>query len=196
MRVPGFLGRVGLFAVFFASALPALAAAQTPPRLTVDAVRNAEYSPEGDPIRLKDGVFKQPPPGEDPSLWFFAVATDVERHRELIAFGDLDGDGVEDAVVALTGKAGGSGTFFYAAAVLNRGGAPVNVATEDLGDRVWIHALAIRAQEIVIDVTTHARGDAFCCPTLRAILRYRLDAGRLVGAPINPRPFGEPPAPR
>jgi heat shock protein HslJ len=49
---------------------------------------------------------------------------------------DLDGDGREDVAFVVTGSPGGSGTFFYLVAALDRGGELVGSDGVLLGDRV------------------------------------------------------------
>ena len=60
-----------------------------------------------------------------------------------MATGDLTGDGIDEAVVALAHSAGGSGVFIYLAIVRDDSGNPDNTATISLGDRVRVIALAI-----------------------------------------------------
>ena len=67
--------------------------------------------------------------------------------------GDLDQDGIEDAVVILAYSGGGSGTFIYLALVLNQQGEAVNVATEFLGDRITIKSLSVEKNQILISWT-------------------------------------------
>ena len=67
--------------------------------------------------------------------------------------GDLDQDGIEDAVVILAYSGGGSGTFIYLAPVLNQQGEAVNVATEFLGDRITIKSLSVENNQILISWT-------------------------------------------
>ena len=52
---------------------------------------------------------------------------------DLVAFGDLDGDGIWDAAVVLEANGGGSGTFRSLEAVVNEDGAPVHVASRPAG---------------------------------------------------------------
>ena len=59
-------------------------------------------------------------------------------------FGDLDGDGDDDAAVFLTHLPGGSGTFYYVAAALNKDGKYHGTNAVLLGDRVSLQNLEIR----------------------------------------------------
>jgi len=59
-------------------------------------------------------------------------------------YGDLNGDGVDDAALLLVQQAGGTGTFYYVAAALNVNGAYRGTNAVLLGDRVAPQNVAIR----------------------------------------------------
>ena len=75
---------------------------------------------------------------------------------ELIAYGDLNGDGQQDAAVLLLENSGGSGDFIYLAAVINDNGNARNVATQLVGDRVRFRNLEISSGSITADTITIA----------------------------------------
>jgi hypothetical protein len=64
-------------------------------------------------------------------------------------FGDLDGDGDEDAALILVHDPGGSGTFYYVAAALNENGVHRGTNAVLLGDRVAPHDVGIRNGVVV-----------------------------------------------
>jgi len=101
-------------------------------------------------------------------------------HPEVYAFGDLNGDGVDDAAVILIESSGGSGSFIYLAAVINEDGTPVNVATQFVGDREQVKAISIEDGEITLNMVTHGPDDPMCCPTQEVTKRYRLAGDQLV----------------
>jgi hypothetical protein len=98
---------------------------------------------------------------------------------EPYAFGDLNGDGMDDAAVLLVENSGGSGSFVYLAAVLNQDGKPVNKATRLLGDRVQIQALRIESGQIRVETLTHAPNDPLCCPSQESISTFNLEESEL-----------------
>ena len=59
-------------------------------------------------------------------------------------YGDLDGDGVDDAALFLVQQPGGSGTFYYVAAALNVNGSYRGTNAVLLGDRIAPQNVAIR----------------------------------------------------
>lgn len=104
----------------------------------------------------------------------------VVRLTNFAAFGDLDGDGSEEAAVILVSDAGGSGTFYDLAVVRKQGEALTNVATTQLGDRVQIKNIRTENGEIVVDLLTQGPDDPMCCPTQLTIYHYALQNGALV----------------
>jgi hypothetical protein len=144
--------------------------------LTLEALRNATYQGiYAEPVQLTDGKYE----GE-PFVEGGASRPTVTFVDPFNALGDLNGDGLEDAAVALAENSGGSGVFLYLAAVVDQNGTPANVATQLLGDRVEIKSVAIDGGEIAIDMVTQGPNDPFCCPSLEVTLRYRLEGERLV----------------
>ncbi len=150
--------------------------ASTPP-LSLEALKNATYPSEWEEsgtITLTDGRYEGEPFVEG------GASRPIVTLVEPVAFGDLDGDGVEDAAVVLAANAGGSGTFISLEAVRNEGGEPVHVATYSLGDRARIESLAIEGGQIVLEMITHGPDDPLCCPTQRARNVYALEGDALI----------------
>jgi hypothetical protein len=143
--------------------------------LTPDALRYAAYQGiYAEPVQLTDGKYEGKPFVEGgasrPTVFFADPFT---------AFGDLNGDGVEDAAVILAESSGGSGVFIYLAAVVEQNGEPVNVATILLGDRVQPESLLVEAGLILFQGATHAPDDPMCCPSLKTTMKYQLQDGEL-----------------
>jgi hypothetical protein len=165
------------------TATPTAAPTATPtaiPPLTLDTLKNAEYQsefPKSKKARLTDGKYEEEiVPGAASKLV-------IVIYPDMYAFGDLNGDGVNDAAVVLAANMGGSGTFVHLAAVVNQNGTPQHVASVSLGDRVKIEAMAIKAGVIMVDVVTHGPQDPLCCPTQKATKSFRLLADKL--APVQ-----------
>ena len=151
-------------------------AGTTEGELTLEALQNALYQGiYDDPVQLTDGKYEGEPfvPGG-------ASRPTVVLHPEVYAFGDLNGDGVDDAAVILIENSGGSGNFRYLAAVINEGGAPVNVATYFVGDREQAQAISIDGNQITLDMVSHGPDDPMCCPTQEVTKVYRLQDDQLV----------------
>ena len=150
---------------------------EPPPPLTVEMLKNAEYHsewPAGGVAQLTDGEYEEEiVPGSASKLV-------IMIYPDMYAFGDLNGDGVDDAAVVLATSGGGSGTFISLEAVLNDQGAPQNVASAELGDRARIESVAIESGEITVELVTHGPDDPMCCPTLEATHKYKLQGDTLV----------------
>jgi hypothetical protein len=137
--------------------------------LTEDALRNATYQhefPKDGQAQLQDGTYEEAIEGSASKIHIAMM--------DLVAFGDLNGDGIWDAAVVLEASGGGSGTFRSLEAVVNEDGAPVHVASALLGDRVQIEELIVADLYIKVQMVTHGEGDGMCCPTLRVVQLYQL----------------------
>ena len=94
--------------------------------------------------------------------------------------GDLNGDGVNEAVVLIWQSGGGSGTFSYLA-VMGRSDDEVNnLATAEIGDRVKLRSGRIDDASIILDVLQQGEGDGACCPTQLATRTWSIIDGQLV----------------
>lgn len=149
-------------------------ATSSPIPLTEQALGDLEYSGIYDQaVRLSAGEYTGPPIVEGGSS---RQKIALQTH----ASGDLDQDGVADAAVVLVENSGGSGSFIYLAAVLDKNGVPVNNSTILLGDRVKVQSVQVTDGQIVVMALTHAPEDPLCCPTQQAEITYQLEAGQLI----------------
>ncbi|MCK5447389.1 MAG: hypothetical protein KAJ43_04560 [Gemmatimonadetes bacterium] len=152
----------------------------SPAELSAAVLRSATYTSlyveEGE-ILLENGIFEDT--ARRVAVYFIPE----------YAVGDLDQDGVPDAVVVLATNTGGSGTFHDLAVVLNRDGVPENTANFFLGDRVPVDRIRIVDEEIHVELTMHGPADPMCCPSLEVTRKLRLVGGEL--EEIDP-PAGTP----
>ena len=125
-------------------------------------------------VTLTDGVYEGEPFVEG------GAARPTVTFVPMTAFGDLNGDGVDDAAVLLAENSGGSGVFTYLAAVVNNNGQPVDAGTVMLGDRIQIKSMVIENEQIVMEMITQGPEDAMCCATLKVRNTYALQDGQLV----------------
>lgn len=175
------------FALNLTEALPTPEPLPTPKTsghvLTAEVLANTEYLVpdwiESGKAKLTNGEFRQKYGDAELSVKLLSTYT---------AFGDLNGDGLEDAATIFIVNTGGSGGFVYLAAVLNSDGQPDNVAVSLLGDRVKINSLTIFGIEvgrIVVNLIAKGPHDPGCCPTERATWTYELQNQNLVNLPDN-----------
>lgn len=117
------------------------------------------------------------------------AATGVTATANLIsdkaALGDLNGDGKGDAVAAAVEQLGGSGSFYYLVAFLNANGQPQEAATELLGDRIIINAIAIQGGQITVDMLDHGPNDGMARATMPVTLHFKLQNGKFVDTDVQ-----------
>ncbi|MEJ2385638.1 MAG: hypothetical protein P8Y54_14860 [Xanthomonadales bacterium] len=118
-------------------------------------------------VTLTDGVWEGAPWVEGG-----AARPRVGLARDFIRYGDVDGDGDDEALVIVWQSSGGSGTFNYVALVDRSDGDWRNVATTALGDRVKVTDAAIGPDGVTVDVIEHDEDDPACCPTRATTRRY------------------------
>ena len=136
-----------------------------PRTLSLERLRNAQYrlpllGDEEIPIRFH---------GEQGSIKFGEGATQRVQAGlvgDLVAHGDLDGDLVDDAAMAVFIDPGGSGTFIHLLAMTDDAGKPVQAGREFLGDRVRVQDLTVSGGRIYVTMRAHGPGDGLCCPSI------------------------------
>ena len=98
----------------------------------------------------------------------------------LIATGDLNGDGTEDAVALLVDYTTGSGDFVYLAPVLNARNEPTPLNVLMIGDRRPVKSLIINDAQVIVELLAPGPVDPACCPTWNMRKVFSLEDGRLV----------------
>jgi len=149
--------------------------------LTLEMLRNAQYQTDtytpSETIQLKNGIyFRTPPFPEQSSDWFTQLAGPID-------FGDLNFDNIEDAIVILKSRSGGTGVTVELAAVINDNGKPRNVSTIILGDRVQVESMNITSGIVTLNMLIQGPNDGLCCPTLPVIWSWKLINNDLVRLP-------------
>jgi hypothetical protein len=144
--------------------------------LTLYQLKNASYPTEegsSATVQLHDGSYIGPGPSGSGS----SVKVSL---RDNPVFGDLDGDGVNDAALILITDNGLGSTFYELEAVLNQGGTPAPLASYLLGDRVRVNDIGILAGRIYVNLVRQGPYDAITSPTLRVKEFYALQGGQIV----------------
>lgn len=137
-------------------------------------VENGTYTIEQRTVTLRDGVFEEPAaPG--------SAAKSTIRLLNARDLGDLAGKGLRDAAVVLTQTGGGSGTFYYLAAVLSAGGGK-GTATPAvlLGDRISVEGVNIASGKISVHLVVRGPSEPLAAsPSVRATRTFEVKAGAL-----------------
>jgi len=135
---------------------------------------NASYLVEGDAITLADGwAAREAAPGS---------AERIEtRLFGMPAWGDLDGDGDEDAAVILLQRTGGTGSFYYVAAAIRHGCAFSGTNAVRLGDRVAPQSIRVRNGFVIATYADRRAGEPMAAvPSVAKTKHFALQAGKLV----------------
>jgi len=134
---------------------------------------NATFRIEKDSVTLANGRSERPAAPGSAS----AAVTTLGDQR---ASGDVDGDGRADTVVILVNQPGGSGTFYYVAALLNTSAAVSATPAVMLGDRIKISSLRIDGKTIVVELLDRASGQPLSAsPSVAVTKRFVIDGGAL-----------------
>ena len=161
---------ITLFAVPVIGANPASNGAPT-----LEELLNATYAGvEAGPISLSSGGWEgEPYAGSGASRPRVGLVEDV------YFTGDLNGDGVPEAVVILWRSSGGSGTNTYVAVMARRDDEIKNIDTALIGDRVKLRSGKIADGNITLEVLQAGENDAMCCPTMLAVRTWSFRDGQL-----------------
>ncbi len=103
------------------------------------------------PVKLTNGKF------QDKKKRTFTLG-------DVVAYGDLNKDGIKDAVAPLTVTINGR-NFTYLVGVLNEGGNPKNASAEFLGEKVKVKTLSANAGKINVKMDKYGPDDPDCCPS-------------------------------
>lgn len=147
-------------------------------RLSMLLIENAQYdSPLWGTFALTNGIYYRTPKEPDASPDVYST-----KLFGTAAYGDLNADGVEDAVVILQTHNGGNGDTKELAALLNQNGQPYNISTVDIGSPVAVEDLQIQSGEIIVTGRTLGPNDPLCCPSQLTTLQFHLQNGQLISS--------------
>lgn len=136
-----------------------------------NTLKNLEYTLtalDGGSVTLTNGEYQN----SDDMIYVNYIST--------AAFGDVTGDGSEDALVLIGANTGGSGIFTDLAVVsVDESGNPVNVSTTMLGDRVDVKNVTVEDGNAVIQMVTQGPNEPMCCGTLQVTVTYSWHDGTL-----------------
>ncbi len=94
------------------------------------------------------------------------------------AFGPMNGK--DAAAIVIVTDPGGSGMFYDLALLEMKKERWVYADSVLLGDRVKVHSVGIKDNEISVSMTAHGPGDPMCCPTQEVTRRFIVQADHLV----------------
>jgi hypothetical protein len=152
--------------------------------------KNAEYSIEGQKIKLENGVAEtEAAPGSASAIITRYFGNELQT--------DLNGDGREDVVFILTQERGGSGTFFYVVAALNTERGYIGSDGYLLGDRVAPQTTEVSQNPrhkhvIVVNYADRALGEPMTAqPSVGKSVYLKLDPATMQWGIVEPDFEGE-----
>jgi hypothetical protein len=131
-------------------------------------------------IRVKDGEFsKETQMDGYVDHFYFNVFG--------ISYGDLNGDGKDEAVVLSSCNTGGTGNFTEGFVFTLKAGNPTQIANIPGGDRAdgGLRRAWVENGLLFVDANEATEDSGACCPQAAVITKYRVTAGKLaqVGEP-------------
>jgi hypothetical protein len=158
--------------LFYAKEPTGTPAAPMPAAGSLDP-RSAAYMIDGKSVQLVDGsASTEIAPGSASRL--------VTNAFGLPTFGDLNGDGVDDAAMFLTQDGGGSGTFYYVVAAVNRDGRFEGTNAVLLGDRIAPQTVEIRDGVLIANYADRNPGEPLSAQPSVGVSKYlKLENGQL-----------------
>jgi heat shock protein HslJ len=133
--------------------------------------KNASYVIDGSRVTLVNGVAEiEAAPGSASKI--------VTRYFGNEAKVDFDKDGREDTVFLLTQETGGTGTFFYVVAALNKESGAVGSSALFIGDRIAPQSTQVSSDgSVTVNYAERAQGEDFSVPpSIGKSLKLRFDS--------------------
>ncbi len=142
-------------------------------KIAVDP-QNAMYTIEGKQVALVNGRAEtEIAPGSASRNVTQYFGNEIKR--------DLNGDGLEDIVFLLTQNGGGSGTFYYVAAVLGAENGYQGTNAILLGDRIAPQTTEFKDGEIIINYADRKTGEPMTAnPSVGVSKYFKVSDGQLI----------------
>lgn len=139
----------------------------------IEKAKNAEYMIDQSKIKLSNGVFTKALLGGN--------SKEVVQYFGNEAIGDVNGDGVDDLAFLLTHTAGGTGTFYYVAAILSGSTGFVGTDAVFIGDRIAPQSTEIQGGRIVVNYADHGVNEPMgLSPSIGKSLYLVVQDGQLI----------------
>lgn len=140
--------------------------------------KNAIYEINGQKITLVNGL-------SEISTTPDSASKLITRYFGNNATGDLNNDGKNDVGVILTQDGGGTGTFYYAVALLKTDSGHIGTNAILLGDRIAPQTTEIKNGVLIVNYTDRLPGEPFSAkPSVGKSKYLEIKNGKLAEAPI------------
>ena len=133
-------------------------------------------------VPVKDGEFQSEKEVDGYIERFYFFVGDI-------AYGDLTGDGKDEAIVIGACNTGGSGNFSEGFVFAMQGGGPALIARIPGGDRAYGGLRSTRVEDGILVVESNDAGErgGACCPEFVVTNRYKVSDGKLIPAGASSR---------
>jgi hypothetical protein len=155
------------------------------------AIRSVDFGNVAQPGEACSNGLRFAPPGQIPVKGGHSQVLDLARLTQLVvdpdvAYGDVNGDGVEEAIVHVTCTYGANGPEDSVDVWSLDGDDPVQVAGLDAPSSALesdlpptVDSVGTSHGRVVVTWAAYADGDPFCCPSEQVRATYRLHDERL-----------------
>ncbi len=134
--------------------------------------RNGTYLIDGQAVELKNG--------SNDALITDSASTILTRYFGNDVRADLNGDGVADAAFILTQQTGGTGTFYYVAALLSASGGFVGTNAILLGDRIAPQTTEYLNGQLVVNFADRKPGEPMTAmPSVGVSKYFKVEGNKL-----------------
>ncbi len=126
-------------------------------------------------VKVKDGEFSYEKQMDGYTDRLYFTVSDI-------AYGDLDGDRSDDAIVLTVCNGGGTGNFSEGLVYKWKDGKPILIANIPGGDRAYGGLKSVKVANSVAVVERYDAGEhgAACCPEYILTERYKLQGGKMI----------------
>jgi hypothetical protein len=140
-------------------------------------IENAKYTPQDlvASVQLMNGNW------DGPSDTGFSHPY-VSMMPDFTVYGDINGDGSNEAVVIVHESGGGSGIFRVLALFARPGNDVQHLGSVPLGDRIQIRSVQIQPGQLIAEYVRQAENEPHCCPTEMARTRWNYANGKFAVA--------------
>jgi hypothetical protein len=175
------------------NAQPVEAASRSAAAPSVDprAIRSVDFGDVAQPGEACDNGLRFAPPGEIPVRGGHSQVLDLARLTQLVvdpdvAYSDLNGDGVEEAVVHVTCTYGANGAEDSVDVWSLEGDQPVQLASLDAPPEALesdlpptVQSVGTSDGRVVVNWASYSEGTPACCPDTQVRASYQLDDDEL-----------------
>lgn len=164
------------FPIKISSNSPTPTATATATPMAKSDPKNTTYTIDGSSVTLIDGQAEKDIPDSDAVIDTYTFGEPV--------YGDLNGDGIDDAGIYLVQETGGTGVFYYAVAAISENGEFHGTNAVYIGDRIAPQNINIKEGVFIANYADRKPDEPFSAQPSVGVSKYlRFEDGLLKEAP-------------